>query len=58
MPLSIGLWLTLCASMLLTHLYEFFGALLGCTMMGSDAFPAYSGFPSMASVHKYANPFP
>lgn len=36
---------------LITHLYEFFGALLGCTMQGGD-FPAYDGEASMYSVHK------
>jgi hypothetical protein len=40
--------------MLLTHLYEFFGVLLGCSEVGkSDAFPAYSGEGSMYQVHKF-----
>jgi len=38
---------------LLTHLYEYFGGLLGCTMMGTDAYPAYDGSNSMYSVHKF-----
>jgi len=38
---------------LLTHLYQFFGVLLGCTMQGSTAFPAYGGQASMYHVHKY-----
>lgn len=35
---------------LLTHLYQYFGALLGCTATG---FPAYAGFGSQASVHRF-----
>jgi len=39
---------------LLTHLYQFFGTLLGCTSQGtSDAFSAYKGHPSMYNVHKF-----
>lgn len=38
---------------LLTHLYEYFGTLLGCTMQGQDAFPAYQGQASMYEVHKF-----
>jgi hypothetical protein len=37
----------------MTHLYEFFGALLGCTMMDTGAFPAYAGDASMYQVHKF-----
>ncbi|KAL1306777.1 hypothetical protein AAFC00_005438 [Neodothiora populina] len=36
--------------MLLTHLYQYFGALLGCSATG---FPAYAGFGSQASVHRF-----
>lgn len=32
---------------LLTHLYEYFGALLGCTAYGMEGFPAYGGDKSM-----------
>lgn len=39
--------------LLLTHLYEYFGALLGCSQYGQGAFPAYSGHASMYSVHKF-----
>jgi hypothetical protein len=39
--------------MLLTHLYEFFGALLGCSMMNTTDYPAYSGEASMYEVHKF-----
>jgi hypothetical protein len=39
--------------MLITHLYEFFGLLAGCTMVGKGAFPAYGGDTNMASVHKF-----
>ena len=35
---------------LLTHLYQFFGALLGCTAAG---FPLYAGNPDMYEVHKF-----
>lgn len=38
---------------LLTHLYGFFGTLLGCSAQGSDAFPAYGGQASMYKVHKF-----
>lgn len=38
--------------MLLTHLYQYFGALLGCSATG---FPAYAGFGSQASVHRFMN---
>jgi hypothetical protein len=41
-------------SLLLTHLYEYFGALLGCSMMGTPDYKAYEGEASMYSVHKYA----
>jgi len=37
---------------LLTHLYQYFGALLGCSQYGKGAFPAYQGFGSMYQVHK------
>ena len=35
---------------LLEHLYQFFGALLGCTAAG---FPAYEGIADMFQVHKF-----
>lgn len=35
---------------LLNHLYQFFGALLGCSAAG---FPAYTGDPDMMRVHKF-----
>jgi len=38
---------------LLTHLYQYFGALLGCSQYGMGAFPAYQGFGSMYQVHKF-----
>jgi len=38
---------------LLTHLYEYFGGLLGCTMQGGADYPAYGGEASMYSVHKF-----
>jgi hypothetical protein len=36
--------------MLLDHLYQFFGSVLGCTAAG---FPAYEGDPDMFRVHKF-----
>jgi hypothetical protein len=44
----LNFWLTKVRSMLMTHLYEFFGALLGCHMI-----PAYAGETSMYKVHKF-----
>lgn len=38
---------------LLTHLYAFFGSLLGCTTYSMPGFPAYDGFPSQYQVHKF-----
>ncbi|OWO99531.1 hypothetical protein B2J93_3978 [Marssonina coronariae] len=42
---------------LLTHLYEYFGILLGCSHQGDQGstFGHYSGHPSMYEVHKYMN---
>lgn len=42
-------------SFLLTHLYQFFGALLGCTEQGMPGFDAYAANPSMYEVHKFMN---
>ena len=39
-------------STLLTHLYEYFGLLLGCSEVGMSGYPAYSGQTSMYKVHK------
>ncbi|KAL1643767.1 hypothetical protein SLS58_004783 [Diplodia intermedia] len=41
---------------LLTHLYSFFGAVLGCSHQSTDPnapFPVYAGNPSQHAVHKY-----
>ncbi|KAH8889462.1 hypothetical protein GQ53DRAFT_869866 [Thozetella sp. PMI_491] len=38
---------------LLTHLYSFFGALLGCSKYGMAGFAAYNGQASMYNVHKF-----
>lgn len=38
---------------LLTHLYQFFGSLLGCSMQGMPGFDAYGGHASMYQVHKF-----
>jgi hypothetical protein len=40
-------------SNLLTHLYQFFGTLLGCSKIGTADFPAYAGDKSMYEVHKH-----
>jgi hypothetical protein len=37
-------------AILLSHLYQIFGALLGCSAAG---FPAYMGDPDMFRVHKF-----
>jgi hypothetical protein len=37
-------------NVLLSHLYQFFGALLGCTASG---FPDYGGNPDMMTVHRF-----
>jgi hypothetical protein len=39
--------------MLLEHLYQYFGGLLGCSMMGMDGFPAYQGSSNMGKVHRF-----
>lgn len=39
--------------LLVTHLYQYFGGLLGCSMMGTADFPAYSGHSSQYNVHKF-----
>lgn len=46
-------------SQLLIHLYEYFGGLLGCSMMGQSGFPAYAGQTSQYKVHKFMdlNPY-
>jgi len=38
---------------LLTHLYEYFGLLLGCSDVGMTGYPAYTGQTSMYNVHKF-----
>ncbi|KAG0648269.1 hypothetical protein D0Z07_5234 [Hyphodiscus hymeniophilus] len=39
--------------LLLTHLYEYFGVLLGCSMQGGADYPGYLGHASMYEVHKF-----
>jgi len=39
--------------LLITHLYSYFGYLLGCSELGQMGFPAYSGDTSMGNVHKF-----
>lgn len=43
---------TAAQSKLLTHLYEYFAVLLGCSMYGSSSMP-YSGDTNMYQVHKF-----
>lgn len=38
---------------LFTHLYQYFGLLLGCSGVGTSGFPAYMGVQSMAQVHAF-----
>ncbi|CAM1505102.1 Fc.00g107390.m01.CDS01 [Cosmosporella sp. VM-42] len=38
---------------LLTHLYQFFGSLLGCSKQGMPGFAAYKADASMYKVHKF-----
>jgi len=38
---------------LVTHLYSYFGVLLGCSMQNSTAYGAYKGDSSMYEVHKF-----
>ncbi|KAF7865717.1 hypothetical protein EAF04_005883 [Stromatinia cepivora] len=38
---------------LMTHLYQYFGVLLGCSKQGGADFPAYSGSASQYNVHKF-----
>jgi hypothetical protein len=40
-------------SKLLTHLYQFFGTLLGCSTQGMPGFAPYNGDPSMFQVHRF-----
>ncbi|APA15390.1 hypothetical protein sscle_14g101600 [Sclerotinia sclerotiorum 1980 UF-70] len=40
---------------LMTHLYQYFGVLLGCSKQGGTNFPAYSGSDSQYKVHKFMN---
>jgi len=39
--------------MLISHLYEFFGTLLGCSDIGMPGYAAYDGQTDMFAVHKY-----
>ena len=39
--------------MLLTHLYQYFGVLLGCSQQGKTGFDAYKGEGSQYEVHKF-----
>uniref|UniRef100_A0A093XB33 Uncharacterized protein n=1 Tax=Talaromyces marneffei PM1 TaxID=1077442 RepID=A0A093XB33_TALMA len=37
---------------LLTHIYHYFGTLLGCSLQGDSSFPHYEGRTSMYEVHR------
>lgn len=39
---------------LITHLYQFFGSMLGCSTQGTGKLGKYAGHVSMFDVHKYA----
>ncbi|KAK5117113.1 hypothetical protein LTR85_009044 [Meristemomyces frigidus] len=41
------------AHKLLTHLYGYFGILLGCSQLGQTGYPAYTGQTSMYNAHKF-----
>lgn len=42
--------------MLITHLYEFFGVLLGCSAQNSSSpFKNYEGRTSMSEVHRFVS---
>ncbi|KAJ8068453.1 hypothetical protein OCU04_004008 [Sclerotinia nivalis] len=40
---------------LMTHLYQYFGVLFGCSKQGGTDFPAYSASASQYEVHKFMN---
>jgi len=40
---------------LVTHLYQFFGILLGCSLEGTGVYPSYQGDASMYQVHRYGS---
>lgn len=37
----------------MTHLYQYFGILLGCSQYGMTGYPSYDGAISMYKVHKF-----
>ncbi|EGX50118.1 hypothetical protein AOL_s00076g469 [Orbilia oligospora ATCC 24927] len=40
---------------LFSHMYQYFGGMLGCSLYGQDGFPAYQGSARMYEVHKFMN---
>lgn len=52
MPMSVGAAGSNQA-MLLNHLYQYFGVLLGCSGYGEDGFSEYQGSNNQYNVHKY-----
>ncbi|KAL4899299.1 hypothetical protein BDW74DRAFT_183832 [Aspergillus multicolor] len=38
---------------LLTHIYQYFGSLTGCSLQGGSSFPRHSGRTSMYEVHRF-----
>ncbi|RFU26946.1 hypothetical protein B7463_g9387, partial [Scytalidium lignicola] len=38
---------------LVTHVWQYFGVLLNCSLQGTDGFPSYKGRQSMYEVHKF-----
>lgn len=39
--------------LLVNHLYQYFGVLMGCSMQNTIAFPGHLGHTSMYDVHKF-----
>ncbi|KAK6529450.1 hypothetical protein TWF281_008623 [Arthrobotrys megalospora] len=40
---------------LFSHMYQYFGGMLGCSLYGQDGFPAYQGNSRMYELHKFMN---
>ncbi|KAK6353985.1 hypothetical protein TWF730_008405 [Orbilia blumenaviensis] len=40
---------------LFSHMYQYFGGMLGCSFYGQDGFPSYQGNSRMYEVHKFMN---
>ncbi|KAK6335070.1 hypothetical protein TWF718_010512 [Orbilia javanica] len=40
---------------LFSHMYQYFGGMLGCSFYGQDGFPVYQGSGRMYEIHKFMN---